>query len=244
MLSLPLTYYYSWPPSLPRARNLALYNAIGAIILFLDDDMKVRQGLIQETRRLFQSHPGLLAAGGRLIEKKGISRVSASRPGGHLGKFSLSIRTDYTSLEESTCRMGPGGNMSFRKKLLPKRFSFPEFFRGSAHLEESFSFLTLPPYPPVIYNGKAAVEHFKAPSGGCRRPYPYWVREYSRHYGVLIGRFSKFLSPYYFLIRAIVLVKFLGNSEIGAREYFLNLLELLEGYRLGKRQRKKIRAPR
>jgi GT2 family glycosyltransferase len=156
----------SSPPSLPRARNVGLAAARGAIVWFLDDDVVL--------------HPGCLAAH--------LDAYADRRVGGVVGRIvelrltpnSRRVRNDvgwdgriHTRLDgpdDTWVGTLKGANMSFRKAALELVGGFDPRFAGTSLLEDADASARVRAHGwRLRYVAAAGVDHDHLPTGGVRR---------------------------------------------------------------------------
>jgi GT2 family glycosyltransferase len=152
---------------LPDARNHALALAVGRVVLFLDDDARLRPGCVSAHVAAYQD-PGVGAVAGRIVERvvrpnatPGTCRIDA----GGRARCNLDggAARDVESLK--------GANMSFRRLALTGLGGFDPGYGGTALLEEADVAARLRAAGwRLRYAPDAAVDHLSLPSGGCRAP--------------------------------------------------------------------------
>ncbi len=152
--------------SLPHARNVGVANATGEIILFLDDDIIPKPGLIAAHVASY-SEPSIAGVGGRIVAegdqgKPEPSRIVNISPWGAFKDYFYATHVE----DIGTVR---GANMSFRRDIYIQAGGFDENYIGNAMREETdFSFRVRGLGYKLVFAPKAEVFHLLTPSGGAR----------------------------------------------------------------------------
>lgn len=194
--SYPVKYYYEILPNLPHARNIGIKQASGDIIIFLDDDIKPNDTLIEaHVANYTDSNIGMV--GGRILGEKYVEDVPDSKIGmvrrfdgfGHLG-FHKDVRHEVMHVK--------GVNMSVRKDVALEVGGFDERFEGTAEYEEmDFCLRVLKRGYKIIFDPKAVVKHSILSFGGCRverrEEQIYWL--YRNHNLVFLKNLNKCFYP-------------------------------------------------
>lgn len=192
----PAKYYYEESPNLPHARNVGIGQATGEIIMFLDDDIRPYDGLMEaHVTNYTDSNVGIV--GGRILGEKYKEDVPDAKIGmvrkfdgfAHLG-FHKDVRREVMHVK--------AGNMSVRKCVALEIGGFDERFDGTAECEElDFCLRVLRKGYKIIFDPKAVVEHFLLPFGGCRvrsrEEEIYWL--YRNHNLVYLKNLNKSFYP-------------------------------------------------
>lgn len=154
-------------PSMTRARNIGARNANGDFLLFLDDDVIVQKGLIDNHVQNF-SDPKVAAVCGRVITPGQQIEPGSKRVGkvGLLGQvsggFSSTIRQEVDTVI--------GCNMCWRRDVYLALGGVDENFTGNALREETdLSLRAKADGYKLIFEPKAVVEHHRAEAGGARK---------------------------------------------------------------------------
>lgn len=194
--SYPVRYYYEKKPNLPYARNVGIKQASGEVIIFLDDDTKPSDALI-EAHIANYSSPAIGIIGGRTVGKVYEENIPDSKIGtvrrwdgfAHTG-FHKDVRREVMHVR--------GINMSVRREIALEIGGFDERFEGTAEYEDmDFCLRVLRKGYKIIFDPTAVVEHFALPIGGCRarsrEEQIYW--SYRCHSLVFLKNFNKLFYP-------------------------------------------------
>ncbi|MBL7198132.1 MAG: glycosyltransferase family 2 protein [Candidatus Omnitrophica bacterium] len=192
----PVRYYYEAIPNLPHARNVAIEQASGEIIIFLDDDSRPRDTLI-ETHLSDYNDSAVAIVGGRILGERYEENVPESKigmfrefDGCAYGGFDKDVRCEVMHVR--------GVNMSVRRNVALKIGGFDERFEGAAEYEDlDFSLRVLRKGYKIIFDPLAVVEHIFFPFGGCRKKSKeeqiYWL--YRNHNLAFLNNCNKFFYP-------------------------------------------------
>jgi GT2 family glycosyltransferase len=189
-------YKLEWA-SLPGARNYGIRRAAGEIILFIDDDVRLKPGFLQAHVRNFVEKSEVGVVAGRVLDP-------------HNLKDNQDSQTDYTieylpkeasdagivwyyldfthTIKPQVVLSARGCNMSFRRDIFDKyKLSFDERYQGSAVREESDLCLRVRQTGYKIwYDPEAVLIHLGEPTGGCHdistRTLQYQITHYHNHF--------------------------------------------------------------
>jgi len=159
-------------PSVVAAMNVGLQTADSDYVLFLDDDIKPIEGLLNSyTKKLIDKEYGIVA--GRVIE-------SWDDPEGDKSTDSFS----FNSLEDGQAPFFMGGNVLVNRAIALELGGFDQNFKGTAHdYEREFSDRVLDAQHEIAYCGSAAIFHLKEESGGIRT-YGHFLKTMKPHHAV------------------------------------------------------------
>lgn len=159
----------SAPPSLPRARNVGVAAAAGAVVVFLDDDVALHPGCLAAHLAAF-ADPRVGVVAGRIVEAR--LRPNARRLRNDVG-WDGRIRTRLDEVHDGVVATAKGANMSFRRAALLAAGGFDEGFGGTSLLEDADASARVAREGWVVrFVAAAAVDHLHLPSGGVRRGRP------------------------------------------------------------------------
>ena len=157
------------PPSTTAARNLAIRETQGTIVLFLDDDVLFRPDLIRHHLENYED-PSIGAVNGRIMydgaeENDEPWAARLSRSGAYLRNFTTNQRCEAPTLY--------GCNMSIRQKVLQEVGDFDLNYWGNFLWEETDYALQIRRQGYRIqYEPRASVFHVMVKQGGSRDPLP------------------------------------------------------------------------
>lgn len=162
----------STPPSLTRARNLAIRESRASLLVFVDDDVLIDPGFLTGYLAAAERHPAAIGFVGRVRspsepEVKASPAVGQIRPTG-------AIDINFNSLDHGLTivpHTPMGTNMAFRRTRMNTRFGeawFDERLRGSAIREESTLSLKVNRAGEYfVFVPEASLQHLEARAGGC-----------------------------------------------------------------------------
>ncbi len=160
------------PPSLTAARNRALREARGGVVLFLDDDVRVPPSLFVEHLRLYEERDVAAVTGQvwNCRDPKNPPTIDNPREGTYPHSL-VFVCEDARNIS--------GGNHSVRRSVALAIGGYDSAFRGSALGEDmDFSQRLLLANHRIIYNPEAWIIHLGIRSGGCAvgmgSPWPEW----------------------------------------------------------------------
>lgn len=193
----PVRYYYEASPNLPHARNVGIAQATGEIIIFLDDDVKPSDSLI-EMHLANYADPTIGIVGGRILGDKHVAENVPDSKIGTLRRFDGFAYTGFHKDIRREVMYVKAGNMSVRKDVALGAGGFDERFEGSAEYEEiGFCLRVLKKGYKIIFDPTAVIEHFLLPFGGCRvekrEEQIYWL--YRNHSLMFLENFNKLFYP-------------------------------------------------
>jgi len=189
-------------PNMTHARNVGAWRARGKFILYLDDDVIVRKGLIKNHIKNFRDAI-VAATTGRVItsgqpveiENRRVGRVGLL--GGVSGGFSSSIRQKVDTVI--------GCNMCWRRETYFILGGTDERFTGNALREETdLSLRAKAVGYEIIFEPTAVLEHHRAETGGARKSEGrlQWYFDYfSNETYFFLKRRMHFLLPIFWLTK-------------------------------------------
>lgn len=192
----PIRYFYEASPNLPHARNVGIKEASGDVILYLDDDTRPGDTLLEGHINNY-TDPKVGIVGGRVLEDKPAKEIPDSRIGmvRRLDGFAYSGFNKMVKRETMHVR---GVNMSVRKKTALEIGGFDERFEGTAEYEDmDFCLRASKKGYKIVFEPAAVVEHLSLSFGGCRarskEEQIYWL--YRNHSLMFLNNFSKLSYP-------------------------------------------------
>ena len=175
-----------------RQRNIGTSEAVGEIILFLDDDSFIRADLINEIVKTYDENNEVGGVGGRALRGKdvvwdGKTPIGRLRNDGFLtegfdGDPGKTIEVDHLI----------GCNMSYRRSVLNEVDGFDEYI-GSEREETDLAIRIKKAGYKILYNPKAEVNHLGAAREGVKRfGLVYQYRMNRNHTYMLVKNFGFF----------------------------------------------------
>lgn len=191
-------YRLEWA-SLPGARNYAVRRSTGDIILFIDDDVQLRENFLKAHADNYinagtSTPKNIGAVAGRVFDRMKLGDSGgdltieelppqASDPG--IAWYHIDLVHTIKPQQVISAR---GCNMSFRREIFDKHgLHFDERFKGSAVREESDFCLRLRKTGYIIwYDPEAHLVHLGEEVGGCHdistRSMQYQITFYHNHF--------------------------------------------------------------
>lgn len=229
-----LEYLFLKEASTSKAKNYGVGKSKGEYILFLDDDVIAKKGLIINHLSNFQNN-NICAVVGRCItigqqvepERQDVGRIT------FLGKF-----TDgFSSTIKQEVDTVIGCNAFWRKDVFNKINGFDEQFTGNAMREESDLSLRARKLGfKIMYDPKAEVEHLREETGGNRKTEGrmfWYFHFFSNETYFFLKHRSKFIVPIILLTRWEWMLKcmFGFGREVSIRSITTPFLGVYDGYR-------------
>ncbi|MBD2343221.1 hormogonium polysaccharide biosynthesis glycosyltransferase HpsN [Anabaena subtropica] len=196
--------------SLPGARNYGVRRSSGEIILFIDDDVKLKPGFLAAHAKNYVQNPEVGAVAGRVFDRMKLGDSGgdleieylppeAMDPG--IAWYHIDLVHTIKPQQVLTAR---GCNMSFRREIFTKYgLRFDERFGGSAVREESdFCLRVRQTGYKIWYDPEADLVHLGEETGGCHdismRSLKYQFTFYHNHFllGLKNLNFSQALRLY------------------------------------------------
>lgn len=177
-------------PSITAAMNMALMEARGDRVLFLDDDINPDPLLLEAHQRAGEEHPEAMVAGRVLQPWHG----GQSDPEGSPFFFN--------SLEPRWVPTFMGGNVAIPRQTALALGGFDEnFVKVAYHFEAEFAHRWCTDGQSILYEPKALIHHLRAERGG--------TRTFGKH--LTTAKPDHAVGRYYFLLRTLP-----GPSVLGA----------------------------
>lgn len=166
----PAVRYLHIPPSgTTHARNVGVAQAIGDIIIFLDDDCRVTDPQFTAHHIDNYEDPTIGGVGGRVIDQDQQLNREQSGPVCWVSP-SGRVYPNATGTARVMINAPRGGNMSFRRSLITAVGGFDEQFRGNAMREETdFSLRIVEAGNQIVFDPRLEVLHLALPHGGSRQ---------------------------------------------------------------------------
>lgn len=230
--NIDLRYFFEKKRSTARAMNVGVSKARGKFVLFLDDDVVVRQGIIEKSLRNF-SDPmvgaivGRTLTEGRMIEPERRDTGRVNWLGLFSDGFSSTIRQEVDTVI--------GCNTCWRKSVYEYLGGIDEQFTGNAlRLESDLSLRAKKAGYKIIFEPKAVVEHHRAETGGARKSEGRmeWYKDFfSNETYFFLKHKSKLLLPLFLLTKTNWALRcmFGFGREFSLRSLMTPALGLVDG---------------
>jgi len=220
-----------------RARNLAIQEARGEILLFLDDDLKLGPELVERHLHNYVEDPSLDGVAGQVLapNQSPTTELGSHCRWPHVGWYCFPLNYAVRT-EAKNC---PGGNTSIRRKTATAVGGFDEQFERTVFDDTDFSRRLSQHSCRMVFDPTASVIHLRVPLGGKRiegQP-SLWMDHFGwmthlyfwrKHYGLWKARHAFFWMVRHLIFRKAVLVR---------PHWFLsNLLHFWRGYREASRK--------
>ncbi len=154
------------PANLPGARNRALRETRCSVVLFIDDDVVLTPGFIENHLRNYKD-PRVMGVAGRAIQAKGAFPLKQSK------SWPRVLDYKYLPLDRGTRLEGiasfSGCNHSVRTDVVRQIGGYDENYSGWAFREETDVAIRLwKSNHMIVFDPDASLVHLLAPAGGCR----------------------------------------------------------------------------
>ena len=168
-------------PSVVAAMNVGIQSSDSDYILFVDDDIKPIDDLLENyTKMISHERYGIVA--GRVIQ-----------PWDNPNGAEESDGFSFNSLKNGHAPFFIGANVLINREIALELGGFDENFKGTAHdYEREYSDRVLDANHQIAYCGSAAVFHLKEASGGIRT-YGHFLKTMKPHHAV---------GAYYYILRS------------------------------------------
>jgi GT2 family glycosyltransferase len=181
-------------PNIPRAMNVGLLEASHNFVLFLDDDIVPRAGIVEGHVAALEKTGAALVAG-RVIQPWQIGQ-----------DFSDEKEFHFASLRPAWVSNFMGGNFSVHRGIARRLGGFDErFVRVAYNFESEFAYRLSQAGYRIFYEPAACVHHLRVDGGGTRT-FGDHLRSYQPNHAV---------GAYYFILRTWSgwksLARFLGR---------------------------------
>ncbi|MGA2171200.1 MAG: glycosyltransferase [Terracidiphilus sp.] len=175
-------------PSVTKARNRALSEATGELVLFIDDDVWLPEKFIAAHLICHRArHVDIL--NGPIKKSSEDSLVTDEMPNASPGTLAMTVPANFGRPWDGIPRVH-GGNHSVRRRAAIAAGGYDEQFTGPSLLEDvDFGFRALARGCSIGYEPAAWLVHLAAPSGGCRIPGRSRWREWEKTMGVFLFGF-------------------------------------------------------
>jgi GT2 family glycosyltransferase len=151
-------------PSVTAAVNAGVRRAVGALLLFLDDDVEIHDRDLLARHERHYADPGIGGVVGRIVNAERPADLDRPAAGGSLGFLSMNFDHPHP-MDVPTAA---GANMSFRRELVERLGGFDERYTANAfRWETDFSLRVTRAGYRIRYDPEARVVHHYGTPGGC-----------------------------------------------------------------------------
>jgi GT2 family glycosyltransferase len=153
--------------SVTRAKNDGTGQARNDFVIFLDDDVEVSKGFIDAH---VQAHAGssVAAVFGPVLSPGGSLKTEEELDPEHVRKVKAGLVPDFSCSFSYDGSWTPGGNLSVRRSVVEAVGGFDTSFYGNAMGEDYEFGWRVGKTGRLVYEPRASLIHFAAPSGGTR----------------------------------------------------------------------------
>ncbi len=238
-----LRVFHASEPNASLARNIGLREARGDVVLFLDDDVEIKnRGFLRAHARHYRS-PGACGVAGQVL-----GPGAAPRQDRHwISRYETFGWLFFPPTYNSPARVAsaPSSNLSVRRSAAIEAGGMDAQYEKGAHREESdFTLRLVKRYGLLRFDPEASLVHIGEPVGGCRswghnsvvHPLHHAAGEwYFILRGLKLRTIRRFEAPFHFycLARRQILNIAAMRSAGGLAKA---LRRCLEGYRLARRK--------
>ena len=154
-------------PSITKSMNLGLREANSALVLFLDDDINLRDELIAEHSGAHDADSDLWATVGQVIQPwQTPEDIDAPRT---LDSLRLDEDFPFHSSREMSVHNVMAGNLCVNRERALSIGGFDENFQGAAYrFETDFARRVEACGGSILFLGRAGIDHLRAEKGGTR----------------------------------------------------------------------------
>lgn len=199
-----VTFFNLPEASVTKAKNTAIRQARGEVILVLDDDLEFEPELVAQHLAHYQN-PTIVAVGGKVVEP-GMGRNSGLFPAafGHLN-FIGEPNTDFEGvISQTVVEVTPGGNLSFRKAAWKKIDGYDENFYGNSVNEDNdFCLRLVKAGCRIIFDPQISVYHQRLEGGtrGFGDVVDWYEQLFANHLYFFLKHFPKWRLLFFFIYR-------------------------------------------
>ncbi len=164
----PVRRIFSELTGVTANENLAIREARGEVIVFLDDDVEFGRDLLAAHAANY-ADPGVGGVAGRVLQPVGDVDPERVRRVGTYSRLTGRTFGGFNSLKRQDVVIAQGCNMSFRRQWIDRAGPIDERFSGNGYYWESeFSFRMHRLGCRIVFDPKSVLDHLMAPRGGCR----------------------------------------------------------------------------
>lgn len=226
-----IKYFHITKKSSPNAKNVGVKNCSGEIIIFIDDDVEIKEKKFIQYH--LENYKNNLIGGvsGRVIIEN--EKKTKNKEVGKFKYFGLKQIANYDSDFRVYVDSVYGCNASFSREAFNKAGGFSDIFVGNAYLEESdFSFKVKRAGYKLIFDPKPVLKHLIYKKGGYRIKDIYKFR-----YSMIINKTIFYLRNYNHILFSLFFLKeffWAVGSAIKRKDYKIYKYmtdAIIDGYR-------------
>jgi len=227
-----IKYIHLTKKSLTNARNVGVKNSKGEIVLFLDDDIKIKSNKFIYYHALNYDDPKIGGIAGRILGNDVIIDDKIKE----VGKFKylgLKVISNFSAKFRTYVDTVQGCNHSFSKKAYYEAGGYCNLYKGSAHMEETdFSFRVKNKGYDLVFDPRAELIHLMYPVGGCRVENIYETRYWIVHNYTFffLKYYNPFLFPVYFM-KQFIWASLSGIKRADFKMFLKINKALVDGYK-------------
>jgi len=151
-------------PSVTAAVNVGVRLAKAPLLLFLDDDIEIREPELLARHTRHYQDPSIAGVVGRIVNAERQGDLPRPAPTGRLGFLDMNFDHPY-AMDVPTAA---GANMSFRREVVERLGGFDERYTANAfRWETDFSVRVTRTGHRIRYDPEARVIHHYGTPGGC-----------------------------------------------------------------------------
>jgi len=218
---LKILLFYQYVSNSSAARNLGVENSKSNIVLFLDDDVKIKNRFFLKNHIRNYIHKDIEIVAGKILEEN-----SKSNKKNFFLKYKLFFfKNDWrlfrldSNFVVSKYKIGRSANLSIRKKTYLRLGGMDVNFIKGAHREETdFLFRAAQKKIKVLFDPRSQVIHLKGTTGGIR------------NFNKIEKTFLELYGEIYFNLKHIFKINIFLTLLIIMRKYFFNKLTIFKPY--------------
>ncbi len=219
---LEIKYFNLEKANTSVAKNFGWQKANGKVIVFLDDDVEITDGLLEAHVEKYQDKQ-VMGVAGRVINDDDNLGQNLAVETGKTNFLATKFVYKFWSTKKQEVDFVYGCNMSFRRKVLERVSGFDKRFPKI--FEEVDLSKRVKKYGKLVFEPKALVYHHRAPSGGTRTAEIDKKKMIYRYYGLYVGKHLKLLGLITIVLRIKTII--LKEKKRGL------IKEWIKGYKQG-----------